>query len=455
MNAPRSLRWRLLLIGLLAAGCAGAGNPSPPGADSAAAASAGAAAPTREVLSNGVVLIGHDHRAADVAALQLWVRVGGRDEAPEALGLAHFLEHMIFKGTATRPPGSIDRLLEGLGGRSNAFTAYDYVHYDVVLPVEHLATGLELLADIAMNASFPTEEVEREKQVVFEEMRLTQDDPEQLLRRRSSELTYAGHPYGRPILGTREFVATLTRERLLAFYRQHYVPANMVIVVVGPARHGELRPLVDRTFGRLRGPAPPPRAATPVVPITARRTDDVRRPERQAYLGVSWQAAAIDGEDVFAVDLLTYILGDGPASRLNRVLREERRLVASVEATFIARARSGFVSVLSRLEPGRLEEAEAAVLEVVRRVRDEGVTAAERERALVTAESFYAFDIETAEGLARTYGQAETTWTLADELAYLDRLRRVSAADIQAAARKYLRDDAYARVRFLPGEAAR
>lgn len=450
MTPPGPLRGVLALLVLLAAGCASAGNPSAGGA-----VDAGAAAPTREVLPNGVVLIGHDHRAADVMALQLWVRVGGRDEAPDELGLAHYLEHMIFKGTPTRPPGSIDRLLEGLGGRSNAFTAYDYVHYDVVLPAAQVATGLELLADIAVNASFPVEEIEREKQVVFEEMRLTQDDPEQFLRRRLSEVTYAGHPYGRPILGTRQFVADLTRKQLVAFYRKHYVPANMVLVAVGPVPHRELRPMVDRTFGRLRGPAPPPRAAVPVPPLTERRLDDVRRPEQQAYLGLSWQAAAIASEDVFAVDLLTYILGDGPASRLNQVVREERGLVAAIEAIFIARARSGFVSVLSRLEPGRLTEAEAAILEVVRRVREEGVTEAERQRALVTAESFYAFDIETAEGLARSYGQAETAWTLADELAYLDRLRKVTAAEIQAAARTYLRDDALARVRFLPAGGTR
>lgn len=445
----RPLRSVLLLV-LLAVGCASAGNPPAP-----EAGDRGAAAPTREVLPNGVVLIGHDHRAADVAALQLWVRVGGRDEAPEELGLAHYLEHMLFKGTPTRPPGSIDRLLEGLGGRSNAFTAYDYVHYDVVLPAAHVAAGLELLADIAVNANFPVEEIEREKQVVFEEMRLTQDDPDQFLRRRLSELTYAGHPYGRPILGTRPFVADLTRDQLVAFYRKHYVPASMVLVAVGPITHGELRPLVDRTFGRLRGPAPPPRAARPVPPLTARRLDDVRRPEQQAYLGLSWQAAGIASEDVFAVDLLTYVLGDGPASRLNQVVREERGLVAAIEATFIARARSGFVSVLSRLPPGRLPEAEAAILEVVRQIREEGVTEAERQRALVTAESFYAFDIETAEGLARSYGQAETAWTLADELAYLDRLRTVTTEQIRAAARTYLRDDAFARVRFLPAEATR
>jgi zinc protease len=455
MTVSMSLRrWLVVVVVVLVgSGCARGGDPplvrATPGGGNPAPA-AGAVAPTREVLPNGVVLIGHDHRASDVVALQLWVRVGGRDEAPEELGLSHYLEHMLFKGTPTRPPGSIDRLVEGLGGRSNAFTSYDFTHYDVVVPAAHVVTGLELLADIAVNASFPVDELEREKQVVFEEMRLSQDDPELFLSRRLSEVTYAGHPYGRPILGTRDLVASLTRERLDAFYRKHYVPANMVLVVVGPVPHAELRPLVDRTFARLQGPAPPPRAAAPVPPLAERRAEDVRRPERQAYLGLAWQAAAMASEDVFAVDLLTYILGDGPASRLNQVVREQRGLVAAIEASFIARERSGFVSVKSRLEAGRLAEAERAVLEVVRGIREEGVTAAERERALVTAESFYAFDIETAEGLARSYGQAETTWTLADELAYLDRLRAVTAAEIQAAARKYFREEAYARVRFLP-----
>jgi zinc protease len=456
---PRAALGSLLLavVVVVAAACAGApgrapataGNPSP------AATAAGAATPTREVLPNGVVLIGHDHRASDVVALQLWIRVGGRDEAPEELGLSHYLEHMLFKGTPTRPPGAIDRLIEGLGGRSNAFTSYDFTHYDVVVPTAHVAAGLELLADIAVNASFPVDELEREKQVVFEEMRLSQDDPELFLGRRLSETVYAGHPYGRPILGTPDLVASLTRERLDAYYRKHYVPASMVVVVVGPVPHAELRPLVERTFGRLRGPAPPPRAAATVPRLSERRVEDVRRPERQAYLGMAWQAAAISNPDVFAVDLLTYVLGDGPASRLNQIVREQRGLVAHIEASFVARERSGFVSVTSRLEPGRLAEAEAAVLDVVRRVREEGVTDAELKRALVTAESFYAFDIETAEGLARSYGQAETTWTLADELGYLDRLRTVTGAEIQAAARTYFRDDAYARIRFVPAEAAR
>ena len=439
-----SWRFRLvaLVVALTLAGCA-----------RAPLRSSTVAGPTREVLANGVVLIAQDHRAADVVSLQLWMRVGGRDETPAELGLSHYLEHMLFKGTPSRPPGSIDRLIEGVGGSSNAFTAYDATHFDVLVPAARVRAALELLADIAVNASFPPAELEAEKQVVFEEMRVLQDDPDRFLTRQLSETAYVGHPYGRPILGPRDLVRDLTRAQLNAYYKKRYVPQNMVLVVVGPVPVARTRALADEVFGRLAGPAAPPRPAPPIPSLAGGRRDDVRRPEQQAGLGLAWQAPGtrIAAEDITAVDLLTSILGDGPSSRLNQTVREDKRLVQSIEASYVTREQSGIVSITARLDARNVDAAQAAILDVIRRVRGQGVTEPERRRALVTAEASYAFDIETAEGLARSYGQAETTWTLADELQYLARLRQVTTAQIQAVARKYLRDDNYARVRLLPG----
>jgi zinc protease len=383
-------------------------------------------------------------------ALQLWVRIGGRDETPNELGLTHYLEHMLFKGTPTRPPGSIDRLIERLGGQSNAFTSYDATHYDVVLPAEHLQAGLDLLADIAVNASLAQDDLDAERKVVFEEMRLTQDNPDRYLLRRIYELAYAPHPYGRPILGTPELIGALTRKQLEAYYRKYYVPRQMVLVVVGAVRPDEVRRLARATFGRLDATG----ASRPATPTLARlggmRQLDVPRSEKQAYLGLGWRTAPTNDTDVYAVDLLTYILGDGPSSRLNQTVRERQRLVYSIDAGYGAWEKAGLVSVTARLEAANLDRAEAAIVDVVRRVRAEGVTEAERQRALVTAESNYAFDIETVEGLAKSYGQAETTWTLEDELQYLSRLRQVTAEEIQAVARRYFGDDNYSRVRFVP-----
>src|SRR5437660_11049852 len=148
-----SARGRLVLVLVLLAGCA---------SGAAGGRAAVSSRPTREVLPNGVVLIVQEHRASDVVALQLWMRMGGRDEAANELGLAHYIEHMLFKGTPTRPPGSIDTMIEGFGGASNAYTAYDTTHYDFVVPVEHLRAGVELLADLATHASFPPNEIDNE-----------------------------------------------------------------------------------------------------------------------------------------------------------------------------------------------------------------------------------------------------------------------------------------------------
>lgn len=441
MNVRSISRLSLIFVALLVAGCAGVGTRT----------AAPVAGPTREVLPNGVVLIVQEHRAGDVVALQLWMRAGGRDESAEELGLSHYLEHMLFKGTPTRPPGSIDQLIEGIGGSSNAFTSYDYTHYDVVVPAAQLGVAVELLADIAVNAAFVREELESEKKVVFEEMKLTEDDTDRFLSRRLSEVAYAPHPYGRPILGTPALVQELTRERLHAYYKKHYVPRNMALVVVGAVEPAQARRVAAAAFSALTGPAPGRPAPAPPPRVDAGRRVDIRRAEQQAYLGLAWHTPPVSNEDIFAVDVLTYILGDGPSSRLNQTVREQKGLVSAIEASYVAREQAGLVSVTAHMEADKLEAAEAAILDVLRRVRAEGVTEAERDRALITAEASYAFDIETAEGVAKVYGQAETTWTLDNELQYLERLRGVTVAQIQAAARRYFGDDNYARVRFVPG----
>jgi zinc protease len=434
---------------LLIAGCATATREPGPTAAPAGRATTGVPAPRRELLPNGLVLITQEHRAADVVAMQLWVRVGGRDETTSELGLSHYLEHMLFKGTPTRPPGSIDTLIEGEGGNSNAFTSYDYTHYDVVVPSRGLRTGIELLADMGVNASFPPAEINAEKAVVHEEMRLVQDDPDKAISRRLNELAYSPHPYGRNILGTPEGIAALTREPLQRYYAKYYVPSNMALVVVGAVSHADVRAAVDGAFGKLAAGKVPRVNVGPAPMLTGGRRLDVPRPEQQAMLTMGWRAPGGNDPDTYAVDLLTYILGDSPSSRLNQTVRERERLVFAIESNYVPSQLAGLVSVTARMEAANLERAEASIREVIRRVRDEGVTEAERERALITAESHYAFDIETAEGLARAYGQGETVTSLADEVRYLDRLRGVTRADIQAMARKYLRED-YARVRFVP-----
>jgi zinc protease len=430
-----------VLVTLMAGACAAGRSPAP--------ARNARPAPERYVLANGARVVVEEHRLSDVAAVQLWVAAGGRDEAASELGLAHYLEHMLFKGTATRPGRAIDRAVEESGGRMNAGTSLDYTYYHMVLPASRTPVAIELLADIAVNATLDEGLLEAEKRVVLEEMRLGRDNPARFLSRTTWEAAFEGHPYGRPVIGTEPLIANLTREQLVAFYRRLYVPENFTLVVVGPVDPREVRQLAARAFGRLprsgasRLPAPPPPALRP-------RAVEQPRPGVHAHLSLAWPAPPLDHADTPAVDLLVAVLGQSRSSRLTRALRERLGLVQSVSAGYSALQAAGLVTVTAQLDPANLAAAERGILTEVGRLRAEGVSATEHERALTAAEAQREFLGETAEGRARLLGHAETVWRLEEEARYLDRLRAVTPEQIRAAAQRYLDPERYVKVTLVP-----
>src|SRR6266581_6476491 len=185
-------------------------------------------------LPNGLTLVVQDHRAADIVAVYLWVATGVRYESPTTLGYAHFQEHMLFKGTDTFGPGYIDRTVEGQGGRSNAFTSFDYTTFQILVPSDGTRKALELLEAMAFRSTFEPKEIDSERQVIFEEARIETDTPKSAIIRQLYGLVFPNHPYGRPVLGTPETMNAANREKLKGFNQQYYTPENMVLVVVGP-----------------------------------------------------------------------------------------------------------------------------------------------------------------------------------------------------------------------------
>jgi zinc protease len=348
----------------------------------------------------------------------------------------------------------VDRDIESVGGRTNAGTSWAYTFYYILLPASRAAQGIEILADMAFNSVFDPAELSREREVVFEEMRLGEDNLRNFLGRRLFYLTFRGGPYGQPVLGDREMLQASSQETLRGYYKKHYVPDNMTLVVVGAVDPAQVRVAALKAFGSV--PAQGHQRATPPAP---RPLDDsyreVRaRPERQGSLGLGWLAPALGASDMFAADLLAHILGGSQTSRLNQALRERQQLVSSVRASYSALQGAGMIGVSALFEPDDLDKVEAAVLTEVKRIQDEGVTQAERDRAVTAAESRHVFSIETAEGRAYAYGMAETLWTLQGELEYLEGIRRVTREQIQAAARRYLGAQ-HARLALVPRDRAR
>ncbi|MBI4634918.1 MAG: insulinase family protein [Candidatus Rokubacteria bacterium] len=410
--------------------------------------------PTRHVLANGVRVIVQEHRASDEVALQLWVAAGGRDETSSELGLAHYLEHMLFKGTPARPPGFVDRDVESVGGRINAGTSLDYTYYHVVLPARRASAGVEMLADIAVNASLDAALLDREKRVVLEEMRLSEDNPRRFLMRQLYAAIFDGHPYGRPVIGTPDRIRSLARDTLVAFYRRHYVPESFTLVVVGAVSPAEVIETAARTLGRL------PRSGwsrlpPPAAPGAHRKTVEIARAGAHAYLGMAWVAPRIDHADTPAVDLLVAILGQARSSRLTQALRERQPLVNSIGSAYAALEGAGVITVTAQLEAADVERAEQAILREVLRVRQEGVSEAERRRAVTAAEARHEFSMETADGRASALGRAETLWGVEGELAWVDRVRSVTREQLRAVARRYLDPERYVRAALVPLSGAR
>jgi len=433
-------------LAVLMAGCAtratsssSAGSEPPP--------------PVVETLPNGLTLVVQDHRAADIVAVHLWVATGVRFEDPKGLGYAHFQEHMLFKGTDTFGPGYIDRAVEGTGGRSNAFTTYDYTTFQILVPSDATKTAIGLLDDMAFRSKFDPKEISAEREVIFEETRIQTDNPRDAIVRRAYSAVFGDHPYGRPLLGTPETMNAATQKDLQAFNHRYYTPENMTLVVVGPVQAKAVRALVDQTFGKRPRTGYTPPANPPLKPITEPVRIKVDRPEQQAYLVLAWQAPSLAEPDAAALDLAATILGGSESSRLALTLRDTERLVSRVDMNNASQKLAGIVYIRVQLEAGDVDKVERRILEEITRLQREGPTEPERELAVTRAESDHATAYETTDGVAGAYGITMIQATLDNELRYLDRLKSITRAQIQAAAQKYLSTTAYAWIAFVPRRA--
>jgi zinc protease len=410
---------------------------------------------SRTRLDNGLTVVLGEHDAADVAAVQLWFRVGGAHEADAEAGLSHFIEHLLFKGTPTRGPGVVDRTISGLGGEMNAATSHDFTYYHLVVPAEHLDTALDVMADVARHASLDPTEIDRERLVVLEEIRRAHDSPGGYLWRLLARHHFPGHPYGRPVLGTPEVIAGAGRPLIVDYHRRHYVPNRAVLVVVGRLDPETTLAHVQREFGPWPAGAAEGDSVPPAAGLTATAHVEEPRPVGQVYLAAAWRGPTVPDEDVHAADVLAAVLGTGRASRLNQALKERRRLVTSVGATFYPQKRAGTLTVTARTGPADRRAAEEALLEEIERVRAVPVEPAELARAITAVEAAHAFEHETAEGAAYAYGAAETLWTLDVELEYLERVRRVTREDVQAAARRHLAPGRFTAAALVPADPTR
>jgi zinc protease len=419
-----------------------------------------AAAPpdvTQATLDNGLrVLLLEDHRSP-VVSVQVWYRVGSRNERPGATGLAHFLEHMMFKGTPSHGKGDFAQLVEQSGGQDNAFTTQDVTSYFVDIAADKVDMVLALEADRMRYLLLDPKEIDSERQVVMEERRTrTEDDPEGLLSEELNALAFKAHPYRWPIIGWMEDIKRINPVELRAFYDLYYRPNNAILVVVGDVKAPAVLERVRHLFGPIpRGPEPPSVTAVEPPSIGDRRVLVRKAGAELPIVDLAWLVPNFESADAPALELLSTILSEGRASRLYRGLVYERRLAlgAGGEYSYFSRDPNLF-SLYATPLPGQMPETlEQALLGEIERLKTEPVPDEEIERAKNQIEASFVWGQDSVHSRASSLARFELTGSWRRQAEFVPRIRAVTAVDLQRAARTYFPTDRKTVGILLPAEA--
>jgi predicted Zn-dependent peptidase len=391
------------------------------------------------VLPNGLRVLTERIPHVRTVAAGIWVGVGSRHEPPEHHGISHFLEHLFFKGTAGRTALDIAQAVDEIGGQMNAFTDREQTVFYIKVLSAHLDRALEIYADMLLRATLSPDSIERERQVITEEIKSYEDSPDELVQDLFAQTVWNSHPLGRPVIGTLATVGRLQRDDFVAHIARHYRPDNVLLAAAGELDHDQVVRAAERHFGGWEGTAwrieqPSPRAEAAVA-LRAKETEQVH-----LCLGTQGLAQADDGRFVLAV--LDHLLGGGMSSRLFQEIREKRGLVYSIASYAAAYRDGGLFVIYAGMSPDAGPEVVRLVLEELDRVRTEPVPDAELRRAKESLKGSLMLGLESTGSrmsmLARSQIYHGRVISL-DEL--LARIDAVTSEDVQRMAEALLRPE--------------
>jgi len=391
-------------------------------------------------LENGLEIIVREDHSAPVVSAQAWCRAGSVDEGQWlGAGLSHVLEHMLFKGTTTRGAGRIDQEVQAVGGYMNAYTSFDRTVYWINVPNSGAHTAIDILCDIFQNATLPADELVKELDVIRREMDMGHDDPGRRASRRLFENAYARSPYRFPVIGLPDHFNQVTREHLVAYYREKYAPNNCFIVVAGDVRTHEVVEQIRAAFASTPGRPVPSTLVLPEPRQTSPREVIDEAPVELAHFHFAWHAPEIRHPDIPALDVLSTLLGSGRSSRLYQAVRERAALVHSVSAWIYTPGHTGLFGVSGVCDGPKVAAARDEILAEIERMKTDRVSSAELAKAVKQFTAGTLATRKTMEGQAQDLGG---NWMAAQDLgfseSYLAAVRRLSPEDLRRVANEYL-----------------
>lgn len=416
-------------------------------------------APTLYQLPNGLTIIA-EHLPVEAVSFNIWLNVGSAKELDDINGMAHFLEHMVFKGTPSLKMGEFERLIEERGAVTNAATSQDYTQYYITTAPKDFAKLASFQLDVVLNPTIADDAFERERLVVLEEIRRSEDNPRRRTFYRSMETCFEKLPYRRPVLGPTSVIESLQSQQMRDFHNYWYQPASMTAVVVGNLPVEQLVEIVAEGFERhnleaktlpttsLQSPA-----NAPEIPFTEiLRREYIDETLQQARLIMMWRVPGMmDLEETYALDLLSVILGQGKVSRLYRDLREERGLVSQIGVSNMTHTHQGVFYISAQLPTENIEEVEKAIAQHIHRLQTEPIPEKDIARLRTQIANRFIFANERPSDRANLYGYYYSQLqNLEPALNYPQYIQGIEAEDLQAAAQKYLSPEAYALVVMKP-----
>lgn len=413
-------------------------------------------APTIETLPNGLTIVA-EQMPVDAVNLNVWVNVGSAVESDSINGMAHFLEHMVFKGTPRLNSGEFERLIEECGAVTNAATSHDYTHYYITTAPKDFTQLAPLQLDVVLNPLIPDDAFERERLVVLEEIRRSEDSPRRRTFRRALETSFDYLPYRRPVLGLTAVIESLTAQQMRDFHSTWYQPKTMTAVAVGNLPVEELIETVAQGFAQVGVKQDSEYTSRLTYKPEAPFPEIVRREYvdsslQQARLVMVWRVPGLKHlESTYPLDVLAAILGQGRMSRLVRDLREDRKLVTHIGVSNMTQQLQGVFYISAQLPTENLEVVEAAIREHIRQLQTECVDAADIARIRTQVANRFTFSNEKPSDRTGLYGYYHSQLgDLTPALNYPARIQSVNVHEIQQAAQDYLATDAYGIVTMKP-----
>lgn len=393
----------------------------------------------REVLPNGVTIILKENHVRPLVSLNIFIRAGSRYEDERTNGISHFYEHLFFRGTLVRSGMKMKKEIEGLGGQANAETTKDFTHYFINLPGKYVYAAMAILLDALLNTSLDPQEIAQERKVLLDEYKMNQESPSHLIQNKIFALAFRSHPYRFPIIGKQENLERFSREDFLAFKERFYCPRRTIIVVVGDFSKDMMLKFLRSSLHGFSASGPDP----PEAPREPEQTE-IRELEEEAdlkncVLSIAFRAPGVrDRPDIYAMDVLTFLLGQGRGSLLNRELVEKKKIAMNIQADFLTQQDPGLLIITATVRPENLKQGREEIFSLLSQLKSGGFSLEDFTRAKALLTSTFLFDNESNAGKAGSLGYYEIIDHMEFAQTYLDEIRKVDKKDIIRIAQRYL-----------------